>query len=328
MSRFNYTEREWNYLIRQGDPEGRLALDGDLADWKPRLERLCARHALAVNGEWRMRPARNTAFLTDDIVIKIFARRPPIWFAREVECLQLVSAAPEAKTPKLLAYGDTLGDEDPDRAYLIMERLPGEEICNPWDTLSLEEKCDLVSQLALMLRALHATPVEGLRAFGRSPAEWVERMQARAAVWVEDVAAELPPYLAAQVPQFLAENLPYVTEEFHSCLMSADVHVGHILIAKRGGAWVVTGHIDLGDAEVGPVEYEWVSLCQKAFRGDEAMMRAFFAAYGQTLPVPPDVKRRIKLYTLLHRFPPLRSPPQDATEGPSLAAILDEQWPI
>jgi hypothetical protein len=88
------------------------------------------------------------------------------------------------------------------------------------------------------------------------------------------------------------------------------------------GAWRITGHIDLGNVEVGPIEYEWVPLCQKAFAGNATLMRAFFAAYGWPLPVPPDVRRRLKLYTLLHRFPPL------ASEGPSLEANPDAQWPI
>jgi hygromycin-B 7''-O-kinase len=142
------------------------------------------------------------------------------------------------------------------------------------------------------------------------------------------LAPGLPPYLAAQVPELLAENLPSVTEEFRPCLLSADLHAWHILIEERGGAWSVTGQIDLGDAEVGPVEYEWVPVCHKAFHGNETLMRAFFTAYGWPLPVPPDVKRRLKLYTLLHRFPPLRSPAREVMEGPSLEAILEAQWPI
>jgi Ser/Thr protein kinase RdoA (MazF antagonist) len=154
-------------------------------------------------------------------------------------------------------------------------------------------------------------------------------MQARAALWEENLAPQLPPYLAAQVPEFLAENLPFVTEAFRPCLLSADLHAWHILIERRSGDWRVTGHIDLGDVEVGPVEYEWPPLCHKAFRGDETLMRAFFAAYGWPLPVPPDVKRRLKLYSLLHRFPPLFSEgPPLGSEGPSLEAILDAQWPI
>jgi hypothetical protein len=128
--------------------------------------------------------------------------------------------------------------------------------------------------------------------------------------------------------RFLAENLQYVTEEFRPCLISADLHAWHILIEQRGGSWHVTGHIDLGDAEAGPVEYEWVSLCQKAFEGKETLMRAFFTAYGWPLPLAPDVRQRLKIYTLLHRFPPFRSPPKEVTEGPSLEAVLDAQWPI
>jgi len=113
-----------------------------------------------------------------------------------------------------------------------------------------------------------------------------------------------------------------VTEEFRPCLLSADLHAWHILVEERNGAWHVNGQFDLGDVEVGPIEYDWVPVCQKALAGNAMLMRAFFAAYGWPLPVPPDVKRRLKLYTLLHRFPPL------ATEGPSLEAILDAQLPI
>ncbi len=59
-------------------------------------------------------------------------------------------------------------------------------------------------------------------------------------------------------------------------------------------------------------------------------MRAFFTAYGWPMPVPANMKQRLKLYTLLHRFSPLywRLPPKDATEGRSLEAILDALWPI
>jgi hypothetical protein len=69
-------------------------------------------------------------------------------------------------------------------------------------------------------------------------------------------------------------------------------------------------------------------LCHKAFGGNETLMRAFLTAYGWPLPVPDDAKRRLKLYTLLHRFPPFRSPAREVTEGPSLEAILEAQWPI
>ena len=326
-----YTQQEWNHLIRQGDPEAGHALGGDLASWRPKVERICARHGLSLDGEVTRPRARrtNAVFLSGDLAVKVYARRSPIWFRREVESLRILGDVPAAKTPRLLAYGDAISEEDPDHSYLIMERLPGASYGIHRDRLSPEEGCALVAQIAAMVRALHETPTEGLQSFGRSPAEWVRRMQARAALWEENLAPQLPPYLAAQVPEFLAENLPFVTEAFHPCLMSADLHAWQILIERQSGEWRVSGHIDLGDAEVGPVEYEWVPLCHKAFRGDETLMRAFFAAYGWPLPVPPDVKRRLKLYTLLHRFSPLFSEgPPLGSEGPSLEAILDAQWPI
>ena len=328
-----YTPQEWNHLIRQGDPEAGHALGGDLASWRPKVERICARHGLSLDGEmqWRRGAAvrcTNSVFLLGDLAVKVFARRSPIWFRREVESLRVLGDVPAAKTPRLLASGDAISEEDPDHPYLIMERLRGEPYGEHRKKLSLEEDCALVPQVAGMVRALHETPTEGLQSFGRAPGEWVRRIQARAALSEEYLAQELPPRLAAQVPAFLAENLRYVTEAFRPCLLSADLHAWHILIERRSGEWRVTGHIDLGDVEVGPVEYEWPPLCHKALRGDETLMRAFFAAYGWPLPVPPDVKRRLKLYTLLHRFPPLDWADREDMDGLSLEAILDAQWPI
>lgn len=329
-----YTEREWNLLVRQGDPEGVRAFPGDLAAWKPKVERVCARHGQKISPGGEMKWASsgatvrttNRVFLTGDVAVKVYTRQTPIWFEREVECLRLLGSVPAARTPRLLAHGDAISDRDPDHPYLIMERLPGDPYYA--HELSVDERCALASQLAAMVRAMHDAPTEGLTAFGSPPGEWVARIRARAALWEEDVAPGLPPYLAAQGREFLAENLPYVTEAFRPCLLSADLHVGHILIARQRGEWRVTGHIDLGDAEVGPVEYEWVPVCQKLFTGDVTLMRAFFSAYGWPLPVSHEVRQRLKLYTLLHRFPPLHFPPRDASEGPSLEAILDALWPI
>ena len=336
MSTIPYTPQEWDHLIRQSDPHAGQALDGDLASWRPKVERLCARHGLSLDGEVTRPRARrtNAVFLSGDLAVKVFARRSPIWFRREVESLRVLGDVPEAKTPRLLAYGDAISEEDPDHPYLIMERLPGESYGEHRGKRSLEEECALASQVAAMVRALHETPTEGLQSFGRSPGEWVRRIQARAALWEAGTAPGWPPRLAAQVPAFLAENLPSVTEAFRPCLLSADLHAWHILVEERdqersdARGWRVTGHIDLGDVEVGPVEYEWVPLCQKALGGNETLMRAFFTAYGWPLPVPPDVKRRLKLYTLLHRFPPLDWADREDMDGLSLEAILDAQWPI
>src|SRR5262249_4361745 len=152
--------------------------------------------------QWRCGAAfrgPNSVFLIGDLAVKVFARRSPIWFQREVETLRVLGDVPEAKTPRLLAHGDAVSEEDPDHPYIIMERRPREPYWACRDRLSVEEECVLASQVAEMVRAMHEAPVQGLESFGRSPGEWGRRIRARAGVWAERVAPGWPPHLAAQV---------------------------------------------------------------------------------------------------------------------------------
>src|SRR5437879_10707399 len=194
MSMIPYTREQWDHLIRQGDPEAGHGLGGDLASWRPKVERLCARHGLSLDGEVTRPRARrtNAVFRSGDLAVKVYAQRSPIWFRREVESLRVLGDVPAAKTPRLLAYGDAISEEDPDHSYLIMERLPGEPYGEHRGKRSLEEECALVSQVARMVCALHETPTEALQSFGRAPGEWVRRIQARAALSEEYLAQELP----------------------------------------------------------------------------------------------------------------------------------------
>jgi hypothetical protein len=106
-----------------------------------------------------------------------------------------------------------------------MERLPGEPFFEHQHHLTIEEQCKIVAQLAERVRAMHATPIAALKSFRKAPREWVQLIQARAAQWGVSRANEefflrsVPAYLRAQALEFFAENLPYVTEDFHPCLL-------------------------------------------------------------------------------------------------------------
>src|SRR5687767_9951935 len=108
MSTIPYTQQEWNLLIRQDDPEGWHALGGDLTSWKPKVERVCARHGLTLEGEITMGDFTNTLFFTGNLVVKVLAWRAPIWFEREVESLRVLEQVPPANTPRLLGYGNAI----------------------------------------------------------------------------------------------------------------------------------------------------------------------------------------------------------------------------
>jgi hygromycin-B 7''-O-kinase len=301
--------------------------------WRAGIEAICAEHDLPFDRT--LTPGRegsNAVFLTDTFVVKIFAAPWPIWVAREVECLRVLSDVPDAKTSRLLARGPATNG-DARHPYLVMERLPGQPMSDVWDTLSPAARQEIAAQVGTVVRALHTAPLDPLSAFDKSPEGWVRRMRARAEQCPDYMQREnaLPPHLLAQLPGFFRRNMEAITQEFAPRLLSGDIHGDHILVARRGDTWEVTGHLDFGDAEVGPVEYEWYALCLDAFKGDACAIRAFFQAYGQPMPLPEPMCRRMKLYTLLHRFAAPTFHAECAgkpTDAPTLDALLDSLWNI
>jgi hygromycin-B 7''-O-kinase len=303
----------------------------DPARWKRSVEAVCAEHGLPVEG--RIQPGvagSHAVFLTRDLVVKIYAAPWTIWFRREVESLQLLAQFPAAKTPRLLAFGDAAGG-DPQHPYLVMERLPGASLDRVWDDLTERERISLAEQVGQMVRVLHAAPIAGLTAFVTDPEDWVRIIQARAKSCTAYLSEEerLPAHLLPQVEGWLEKNLPFLTPDFKPCLLSADLHADHILVRRVKGRWQVTGHIDLGDAEVGPSDYEWEALCLSAFRGGSSCVRALLEAWGGPSPLVGAARRRLKLYTLLHRFAEPAYPAQAAgkpTDVPDLETFLDSLW--
>jgi aminoglycoside phosphotransferase (APT) family kinase protein len=259
------------------------------------------------------------------VVIKILARRSPIYFPREVESLRVLSHVPGARTPRLLAWGDATGG-NLDHPYLVMERIPGAPLGDFREGLAQVDKIRIASQIAEMLKAMHSVPVESLRHFGANASEWVQRMRERVKFAVEHLTPDWPPHLAEQLPAFLEENLRFVTEDFQPRLLGADIHSHHILLECRDGELQVSGQIDLGDVEVGPVEYEWVFLCQEAFNRDPRLVHSFLQAYGYPIPFSDMAKGQLKLYTLLHRFPPFFPPRPRSGDTRSLDELLEAMW--
>src|SRR5262249_52839283 len=61
-----YTEREWQFLIRQGDwdwPDTWETLSRDLDHWRPGIERICRGHGIPFDGRFRAEQGSNVAFL-------------------------------------------------------------------------------------------------------------------------------------------------------------------------------------------------------------------------------------------------------------------------
>jgi hypothetical protein len=215
-----YTEREWQHLIRQGEhewPDDWDALAHDEAHWRPVVARICREHRLAFDPDHiEMDGGTNLCVLVGDAVIKIFARRSPIWFAREVEALQTLSGAPgrQNAAPARPRRGGGWRPGPPvsrDGAFARRSAVqtPGYDDERGRPLL-------VARQVAELARALHAVPTDPLRAFGTPPHfDWNERLWARAEHCRDYLAEQeaLPEHLLPDVDDYLGRHLPGVLND-------------------------------------------------------------------------------------------------------------------
>lgn len=321
---------EWEHLTRYHEhewPEDWTARRDDRGAWESTIDAICARHRLAARrGPILPEAGSNLAVVLDDAVVKVFARRNPVWYPREVEALRALAATPEAKAPRLVAEGEAThaGRVHP---YLVMARLEGTPLRTVWEDLSREERRGVARELAEVVRAVHSVPVAGLVSFAASPEEWVARMRARAEFAHDHYRSEMKTELVDQIDALLKARLASIRADFTPKFLHADVVGGNVLVARRDGRWRLTGLVDYGDVEVGPVAYEWVSVCQKALRSDPELVTTFFDAYGVVSPLRDDSRELLRLYTLLHRFSLLPLVAEDRPEIGRLEGLLDVLLP-
>jgi hygromycin-B 7''-O-kinase len=268
MQHPEYTDREWNFLTHFGEydwPENWNEQRDDRERWSTAVADIARRHGLSMTHEPEVGLGSNLACILDDAIIKIYARYNPIRFPREVEALQLLEHYPAAKTPRLIAHDD-LEVQGVTHSYIVMERLPGRPFRSVWEEMTDDDRTDIIRQLVPVVRAVHDAPTESLTSFGSGVEEWIERMKRRAELAHALYAEEWPDSLLEQLDPLLEQLLPVLESTSSLHLLSGDVIGGNILVDRRDEKWELTGLIDFGDAEVGPLEYEWISVCQKACR--------------------------------------------------------------
>jgi aminoglycoside phosphotransferase (APT) family kinase protein len=326
-----YTDREWAFLTHYHEydwPETWSTLREDRLHWLDIAERICNRHQMTMRNESTLARGSNVAVVMDDAVVKIFARHNPVWFAREAEALEVVQDIEGVKTPRLLAQGE-IEDGEVRYNYMVMERLPGEPFLTQWKSMASDDRESILRQVAQMARAIHSVSINGLKSFGQSPQqEWVARMRGRGALCMEYFRDDLPDNLFKQLPDLLEGYMNALTDDFQPRLLHADIIGGNIMVEQQGGAWKAAGIIDFGDVEVGPLEYEWVAICHKAARSQPFLINAFFDEYGIPDPRQGESLQRLKLYSLLHRFPVLSYTHEDHPEEKSLDRLIERLWGI
>jgi hygromycin-B 7''-O-kinase len=228
--------------------------------------------------------------LGDRAILKIFSPEDTEFFQTEAEFLSRIHGKLPISTPELIFSG--WWESCP---YIIMERLRGVPLKSIWDSLPQAEKIDLMDQLGRAVRALHDLTIEPFHSL-----DWhgfIDQQRQNLIVNHRNFG------LAQNWIDQLAGYVDSVNVDFHDPAQMVPLHTElmqeHIFVQRNGNRWMLAGLIDFEPSMIGHREYEFCAVGLFLTQGDKNLFRTFLAAYGYT---EFDVRRRIMIFLLLHRY--------------------------
>ncbi|MET9951245.1 aminoglycoside phosphotransferase family protein [Streptomyces sp. NPDC006339] len=297
------TDQEWDAVVP------------DETVMRPGAEDLCARLGFAGAALTRFPDGSQPVYAVGDgHVLKLFPGAAARDGVAEGRVLAHVEGRLPVRTPEVRAAG---AYENGWR-YVLMSRLPGENLAQVWDRVPRAHRERLVTEIGETLAALHALDPEPL-ADVLGPGDWgafVDRQRAGAVA--RQRACGLGPAWLEQIPGFLASvPLPRAPRP---CLLHTEVMQQHFLVAPDG--WRLTGFFDFEPAMIGDAAYDFVGVGLFVTRGDPALLARLTHAYGRT--VEPSTALA---YTLLHVYSnlPWYLRERGVTEEGKLSALA-ESW--
>ncbi|HEV8142548.1 MAG TPA: aminoglycoside phosphotransferase family protein [Methylomirabilota bacterium] len=271
----------------------------EFTGWPVIMGEICARHGLASGELTPAASGTNVVFTSADHVVKLY---PPMWTGAAVgehAVLEHLAGRLALETPKVVAAGSF----DAWR-YLVVTRLTGIWLSEVWDSLDTSARCGLAAQLGATLRDLHALPIGKLADIPMLSERW-PRVTLRP---VKETVAHhqrqgIEETWLAQLAVFLEHRPPLCPEPFSPVLIHGDIHPWHLLAARDGESWRLTGLVDFDDAMLGWTEYEFASPGVLMLAGDAASIETCLRAYGfGERDLNAGLRRRLMVYALLNRY--------------------------
>ncbi|MCI0576829.1 MAG: aminoglycoside phosphotransferase family protein [Chloroflexi bacterium] len=300
--------------------------------WRPLLAHLYQQAGLGELGAVEAGfPGSCAVFIVDrQVVIKLFPPFLPQDYERELDVYHLLDGRLEPYLPRLLAHG--VYHDRVDYPYLALEFCPGQPIREVRQELSQSDKTIIAREVGWMIRTVHETPLDGVKAFDPRPAAWLAFLEQRRRDYLDELRhkASLPERVLEEVAGLLAVG-PNLPADFRPRLLNADLTEDHLLLVRRLGEWRISALIDWADALVGAAEYEWVALWFGLCGQDPALFREIMQAYDPAFSLDRRFRRQMLAYTFLHRFGPAIVGELLGQPGaPSIHSLADLQswlWP-
>jgi hygromycin-B 7''-O-kinase len=237
------------------------------------------------SGEWKRLPNGKNVVCTlgETLLVKLV---PPFWAEdaeREIEALKAVAGKLSIKTPILEREGHLEGWR-----VLVMSRLSGTTLARLWPTLEHEQKIDIAFQMGEVAAQLHAVEILELEALR---IDWQTILKSQRNESITD--SHLPELLRERLPAFLERVGELPSPRAQNVFLHGDVSAGNLLVQDMK----IVGLLDFGDTSLGEFTHEFISPASHMFRGDKALLTAFYDGYD----LPTDKRTIILQHQLMTR---------------------------
>ncbi|MFG2646652.1 phosphotransferase family protein [Streptomyces sp. NPDC048436] len=272
----------------------------DEAVMRPGVEDLCGRLGLAGASLERFTEGTQPVYAVGDgLVLKLFPGAAAADALVEARVLGHLEGRLPVPTPRVHASG---AYENGWR-YVLMSRLPGEDLAVAWPRLPRADRERLVTEAGETLAALHALD-PGPLADVLGPGDWgaflagqragvVRRQRERGLSegWVEQIPGFLDTVLLSEDPQRVLLHTEFMRQHLLVGRNSAPAPAG------AGGRLTLTGLFDFEPAMIGDRAYDFVGVGLFVTRGEPGLLGRFMDAYGRTFE-----PRELLAHTLLHVY--------------------------
>lgn len=274
------TDEQWDVVVP------------DEAVMRPGVEDLCRRLGLADAPLDRFSEGSQPVYAVgDDLVLKLFPGAAAHDGLVEERVLSHLEGRLPVPTPRLHASG---AYENGWR-YVLMSRLPGEDLAVAWPRLPRADRERLVTEAGETLAALHALDPEPL-ADVLGPGDWEAFLAGqRASAVRRQRKCGLPESWLEQIPGFL-DAVP-ARADASRVLLHTEFMRQHLLIGPADGPSRLTGLFDFEPAMIGDRAYDFVGVGLFVTRAEPGLLGRFMRAYGRTFE-----PRELLAHTLLHVY--------------------------
>lgn len=267
--------------------------------WSPLIQKIMDKEGMVFETIRKGFPGTSAVFILDDrYVVKIYPSQFIDDHKREMPVLNLLEKLYDRT---LLIASGKYTDVQVEWPYVILPYINGEAYRDIKEQLSLNEWRMFSRKLAHFLYRLHHLPLDDLK--NASCYQWLPECPIEKQL---QAIYELPffhnPSFKNDLLSFIKAWLPELKKEPLS-FVHGDLTVDHLMFSQDIDGWTFETVIDLGDAHIAPVYYDWTVLWIEVFSERSDDWQLFIKDYESNLNVTEERFRYLLVTALfLHPF--------------------------